>query len=173
MSTPSQLAALRAALTASFKNGFVTGDPPAPPFPVKYENQAFVQPKGSTWGMFSFVTSDRDFMALGALEFRTLGIAFLQVFQAEELGTKDAYTASDLVAALWDATTLIVAPGAAVLFRAVTVKRIGKTDDGWYQFNVAAPFQFDVAPPPADPAPAFTDADGNVFVDADGNRFIP
>jgi hypothetical protein len=141
--TPANLELLRAALTADFKTRFVAGAPPAVPFPVKYENQPFTQPKGP-WGAFSIALSARDFSALGGREFRTMGIAYLQVFLAEETGTKAAFQAGDIVAAMWDGKTLTAGPGGSLLFRAVSVKRIGRTPDGWYQHNVEAPFQFDV-----------------------------
>ncbi len=89
------------------------------------------------------VTSDRDFSAIGAKEFRTLGIVFLQVFTVEEGGTRDAFVAADLLADLWDAKTIAAGAG-TVLFRAVGVKKVGRTPDGWYQSNVQAPFQFDL-----------------------------
>lgn len=137
------LEALRAAITGDFQNRFKTGEPPAAPFPVRYENQPFQQPRAATWGAFSMVTGSRDFSALGGKEFRTLGIAFLQVFQVEEQGTKAAFIAGDLVASFWDGVTIAAGPGGTVLFRATNVKRVGRTPDGWYQFNVEVPFQFD------------------------------
>lgn len=137
------LEALRAAITGDFQNRFKTGEPPAAPFPVRYENQPFQQPRAATWGHFSILTSNRDFSALGGREFRAIGIAYLQVFQVEEQGTRVAFLAGDIVAQMWDGRTIAAGPGGTVLFRATTVKRVGRTADGWFQHNVEVPFQFD------------------------------
>lgn len=138
----------RTTLTTLFQSQFKR--PPVPPaaaaewFPVAYDNKQFQQPNGGkTWGRFSVRFGTREPLGVSVTEFRTMGFVALQVFLAEEKGTKDATEAADKVSDLLDNASIAVPGKGVVLMRQTSLSHVGKTQEGWFQVNVTCNFQFD------------------------------
>lgn len=129
----------RARVTAMFKDGFTEAGEPL--FPTQYENHAFTRPDG-TWCRFAIREGQRENGAVGDTLKRTPGILFLQVFMAEDRGTRDGALAGDKMAAIFDNVSISEAWG-SVQFFTTSKQNVGKTQEGWFQVNVSVDFRLD------------------------------
>lgn len=131
----------RLAITQAFQAGFVSGANSL--FPVEYENTKFEQPK-TTWCRFSVRFGARELASVGTDYHRTVGFLYLQVFCAEGKGTKDARTAADKVAAIFDNLTIAINnPPGDVVFELANLTTVGRTPEGWNLNNVTVQFRAD------------------------------
>ena len=160
-------AALRIALAEAFQNGFKTGAPAAAPFPVRYPNRPFKEPRGAVWGSFSIQLASTEFSALGKNEERTMGVLYLQVFCPEESGTKAAYEARDIVAAALMGQTISAGSNGAVEFWETSLREVGLDPAGLYQVNVMTDFRFETIGQNVIPGQFVDSESGAVLVDSE------
>lgn len=145
----SRFADIRSLITARFQAGFVAAAiPPADPLPflpTQYDNMPFTTPQAAPWARFHTVEGERQNAAVGVEFQRSVGVIYLQVFLPEGSGTKTAYDAGDVFAAVFDNADF-GAVGLQIICRTVSVQRIGKNGEGWMQFNAWVTYQADATP---------------------------
>jgi hypothetical protein len=134
----------RAAIVAHFEDNWRKPDDVAPLFPVEFENRPIPAQSG-TWCRLAVRFGERDNASVGTEHQRTVGILFLQVFVKEGQGTGDARKAANRMAESFDNVQLPVGNPATgwITFRPANFTTVGKTGDGWYQYNITAQFTAD------------------------------
>lgn len=134
----------RAAITGHFADNFISA-PGVPWAPVQYDNRPFTAPATGIWSRFTIVEGQRDNAAVGTDFQRSMGLVYLQIFCREGEGTAAAYQAGDKFADIFDNADLGQLWG-QILFRTASTQRVGKTQEGWMQFNAVVAFQTDAGP---------------------------
>jgi hypothetical protein len=98
-------------------------------------------PPNATWVRFSMKHNDGFQASIGAPTnnmFRRRGIVYIQIFQKEGQGSTDARTKADLAADIFIGQTI-----QGIRFGDVVARDIGADGNGWYQWQVAAQFEYD------------------------------
>lgn len=113
--------------------------------PIQFDGHPFTAPKESPWGRFHIVEGERNNAAVGKKFQRAPGLVYLQIFLPENAGVKQARITADKFAEIFDNYEL-GGDGWSVLFRTVSLNRVGKTKEGPIQFNAVVQYQADESP---------------------------
>ena len=107
--------------------------------PVAWDNAAPPATAGiALWARFSIRTGDTDAAELGGTpRYRTVGVAFAQLFAPTAKGDAGLLTLADTVVAAFRG---VRADG--VTYRSPSLTPVGRSD-AWWQVNVELPFYYD------------------------------
>lgn len=140
----SRFEALHAAITQRFQTGFVTADMvPVAFLPCQFDGHSFTSPTEATWCRLVIVDGQRINAAVGIAFQRHVGSVYLQIFIPKNSGSRPARLAGDKFAAIFDNADFGPA-GLQIIFRSVSLMRIGLTQEGFFQWNAVGDFWADV-----------------------------
>ena len=108
--------------------------------PIAWPDVQFTKPNG-TWVRFSMKNNDGFQASIGAPSsnmFRRRGIVYIQIFQKEGQGSTDARAKADTAADIFIGQVI-----QGIRFYDVNARDIGADGNGWYQWQVAAEFEYD------------------------------
>ncbi|MAR56000.1 MAG: hypothetical protein CMM93_02350 [Rickettsiales bacterium] len=111
--------------------------------PIAWPDFRFSTPAG-TWVRFS-MKNTMGYQASagnpGNNAYRRKGIVTIQIFQPENKGSTDARAKADLAASAFIPPNRL----AGFRFTNVNARDIGPDGNGWYQWNVTAEYEYDIA----------------------------
>lgn len=108
--------------------------------PIAFPDVQFTPPNG-TWVRFSMKHTDGFQASIGAPTsnmFRRRGVVYIQIFQKEGQGSTDARTKADTASDIFIGKVI-----QGIRFNDVVARDIGADGNGWYQWQVAANFEYD------------------------------
>jgi len=108
--------------------------------PISWPDVNFNKPN-STWVRFSMKNNDAFQASIGSPGnnmHRRIGMVYIQVFQKEGRASTDARAKADAAADIFISNGLN-----GIQFRNVNARDIGADNNGWYQWNVSAEFEYD------------------------------
>jgi len=111
--------------------------------PVKFENNPFTPPLNQTWIALTILSGAGQVIALNDsanLRKKHLGTAVVQVFTPLGEGTGTGKREADLVANIFRDAVISAGVAGRIKFRTPNLITVGE-DEGWYQYNVAIPFE--------------------------------
>jgi len=106
-----------------------------------YDNAPFEKPTDDTsaWAKFTVLPGTGSQVSLGPTRFhRTPGVLEIQLFTELEKGATPALLLAQEAIELFRGVTVN-----EVVFRTPYATRVGKNEEGWYQYNVTCPFFYD------------------------------
>jgi hypothetical protein len=110
--------------------------------PTIYDNDPTQPPAdGSLWCRFTILDGRSRRITLGVEQYRTVGVAVAQLFGPAGEGTSAQRQAADAIVAAFRCKTVD-----GIRYGVPSVANIGKENQGFYQINVACPFQADTVP---------------------------
>ncbi len=110
-----------------------------------FDNEKFDHPTNEAWVRFAVRHDGSNLEAIGGTgaggfnKYQRTGRVTIQVFTPVNQGTEEADTLTQAARAIFEGTTL---SSNAIRFNNVVIRELGP-DDGWYQVNVEAAFQYD------------------------------
>jgi uncharacterized protein DUF4128 len=109
--------------------------------PVAFDNEKFEPPVGTSWVRVSVrhqTAGQETLQVAGNRQFLRGGEAVVQVFAAQDRGTRAADLLAQQARAIFEGVAL---NSNGIRFTDVLVREIGESE-GWYQVNVEATFQY-------------------------------
>lgn len=110
--------------------------------PIEYDNEKIVPPTEANWVRLTIrhnTGTQKSLGGIGNRKFLRAGIVFVQCFTPENSGATGARTLAAAARTIFEGKTL--SPG-SISFTDVVVREVGP-DEGWYQVNVEAAFDYD------------------------------
>ena len=97
----------------------------------------------SPWVQMSIRTSSGSSIEVGKHWKRYIGMVFFQVFVKEGSGDAEALGYADEISAIFRDKEVSVGENGRILFRTPFSDELGLTRDGWFEVQLAVPFQRD------------------------------
>jgi len=110
---------------------------------LTFDNEKFSPPATANWVRLSVrhnASTQKSLGAVGNRKFMRGGSVFVQCFTALDSGVSGADNLATVARNIFEGITL---SPETVYFTDVVVREIGPTDDGYYQINVEASFDYD------------------------------